>query len=70
MNFGIRVEQNEVVIGPQGSGTIAAFNEAQILIIFTERYAGFALETLQKSFNGKLRRAIVDNDHLTLQCAA
>ena len=49
MNFGIRVEQNEVVFGPQSSRAIAAFDEAQILIILEERNARVALKTPQNS---------------------
>ena len=66
MNFGIRVEQNEVVVRPKGSRAIAALYEAQILIILEERNARVALKTPQEFSNSRLWRAIVDNDHLTL----
>ena len=66
MNFGIRVEQNEVVVRPKGSRTIAALDEAQILIILEERNARVALKTPQEFINRRLWGAIVDDDHLTL----
>ena len=66
MNFGIRVEQNEVVIRPQSSRAIAALDEAQILIILQEGNLRFALKTPQEFVNSGLRGAIVDDDHLTL----
>ena len=66
MNFGIRVEQNEVVIRPQRRRAIAALDEAQILIILEERNARVAFKTPQEFINSGLWGAIVDDDHLTL----
>ena len=66
MNFGIRVEQNEIVVRPKGSPAIAALDETQILIVLEEGNPRFALKMPQEFSNSRLWRAIVDNDHVTL----